>query len=92
MRARVGSVGLVEAVWVPGTQLLLLSRSHRQSTELFRLLPDYHLRMRSPMLKRLTVHEMVLENHSRIVCPGGATGGVACGGRRGSEIVRTFDF
>ena len=37
-------LGLAEAVFVPHTRILLLSRSHRQSTELFRILVDFYLR------------------------------------------------
>ena len=43
----VAILGLTEALFEPGTQILLLSRSHRQSTELFRLLRDYHLQLRA---------------------------------------------
>ena len=64
----VAILGLTEALFVPGTQILLLSRSHRQSTELFRLLRNYHLRLRAPLLARRTVHELGLHNGSRIVC------------------------
>ena len=64
----VAILGLTEALFVPGTQVLLLSRSHRQSTELFRLLRNYHLRLRAPLLARRTVHELGLGNGSRIVC------------------------
>ena len=64
----VAVLGLAEAVFVPGTRVLLLSRSHRQSTELFRIVRDYFLRLGSPMVERRTVHELGLSNHSRIVC------------------------
>jgi hypothetical protein len=64
----VAVLGLVEAVFVPGTRVLLLSRSHRQSTELFRIVVDYFLRLRSPLQDRRTAHELFLTNHSRIVC------------------------
>src|SRR5262249_12400726 len=64
----VALLGLAEAVFVPGTKVLLLSRSHRQSTELFRIVRDFHLRLGSPMLERRTAHELCLSNLSRIVC------------------------
>src|SRR5271155_4408895 len=34
----VAMLGLAEALFLPATKVLLLSRSHRQSTELFRIL------------------------------------------------------
>ena len=64
----VAILGLSEALWLPGTRVLLLSRSHRQSTELFRVVRDYFLRLGSPMKARLTVHEMHLANQSSVVC------------------------
>src|SRR5215472_13613498 len=48
----VAILGLTEAMWLPGSRVLLLSRSHRQSTELFRIVRDYFLRLGSPMEKR----------------------------------------
>src|SRR5205085_7104814 len=65
----VAVLGLAEALFVPGTRVLLLSRSHRQSAELFRIVLDYFLRLGSPLLERRTAHELYLSNHSRIVCP-----------------------
>ena len=35
-------LAVVEAVFVPYTQVLLLSRTHRQSTELFRIVLNFH--------------------------------------------------
>jgi hypothetical protein len=64
----VALLGLVEALFVPGTRVLLLSRSHRQSTELFRIVLDFHLRLGSPLLVRRTAHELHLSTFSRIVC------------------------
>jgi hypothetical protein len=64
----VALLGLVEAVFVPFTKVLLVSRSHRQSTELFRSVTDFYRRLGSPMLERLTTEELQLSNHSRIVC------------------------
>src|SRR5262249_17334571 len=60
-------LGLVEAIFVPGTKVLLLSRSHRQSTELFRIVTDFYNRLGSPLLQRQTTHELQLCNFSRIV-------------------------
>src|SRR5208283_4635925 len=63
----VALLGLVEAVFVPGTKVLLVSRSHRQSTELFRNLTDFYRRMGSPLVERLTNEELQLSNLSRVV-------------------------
>jgi hypothetical protein len=64
----VALLGLVETIFVPGTRVILLSRSHRQSTELFRIVVDFYLRLGSPLLERRTAHELYLSNLSRIVC------------------------
>src|ERR1700751_3043788 len=64
----VALLGLYEALYRPFTQVLLLSRSHRQSAELFRVLVDYPSRLRSPLLYRRTAEELRLENYSRVVC------------------------
>src|SRR5207249_11123207 len=45
----VAALGLVEAVFVPFTKVLLVSRSHRQSTELFRIVTDLYRRLGSPL-------------------------------------------
>src|SRR5258708_6883840 len=63
----VAILGLVEAVFVPGTKVLLVSRTHRQSIELFRNLTDFYRRMGSPLVERLTSEELVLTNMSRVV-------------------------
>ena len=47
----VALLGLVEALFVPGTKVLLVSRSHRQSTELFRIVTDFYRRLGSPLLR-----------------------------------------
>jgi hypothetical protein len=64
----VAVLSIVEAVWVPETLVLLLSRSHRQSTELFRKVLDFHHDLGSLILARKTVDELELLNRSRIVC------------------------
>src|SRR5262249_45751232 len=53
--------------FVPRTLVLLLSRSARQSAELFRRVADCHRRMKQPMLQRRTATELELSNHSRVV-------------------------
>jgi hypothetical protein len=64
----VAILGLAEAVFVPGTKVLLVSRSHRQSRELFRLVAEFYGRMGSPMKKRQTQEELELVSGSRVVC------------------------
>ena len=64
----VAVLALYQAVCTPGTKILLLSRSHRQSTELFRIVTGFFRRMKSPLLVRQTQHELELGNLSRVVC------------------------
>ncbi len=64
----VALLGLVEALWLPCTKVLLISRSLRQSAELFRILTDFYCRLGSPARVRQTAQELQMENHSRVVC------------------------
>src|SRR5215468_11142924 len=64
----VAMLALTEAVFLPGTQVLLLSRSLRQSTELFRIVTNFFARLKKPFLERQTRGELELTNLSRIVC------------------------
>jgi hypothetical protein len=64
----VAVLGLTEAVLVPFTKVLLVSRSLRQSTELFRIVTDFFQRVGSPCKLRQTAEELLLSNYSRIVC------------------------
>jgi hypothetical protein len=64
----VALLGLVEAVFVPCTKVLLVSRSLRQSSELFRIVTDFYRRIGSPFPQRQTSEELQLTNLSRIVC------------------------
>ncbi len=64
----VALLGLAEALYVPGTKVLLVSRSLRQSTELFRIVTDFHRRLGAPVLEKQTAEELRLTNLSRIVC------------------------
>ena len=64
----VALLGLVEAICEAGTKVLLVSRSFRQSTELFRIVTDCYRRLGSPLLARQTSEELQLANLSRIVC------------------------
>jgi hypothetical protein len=64
----VAILGLVEAMWAPASKVLLVSRSLRQSAELFRIVTGFYERLGSPAKVRQTAEELLLENHSRIVC------------------------
>jgi hypothetical protein len=64
----VALLGLAEALWVPCTKVLLVSRSMRQATELFRIVTDFYGRLGAPLRDRQTAEELRLVNHSRIVC------------------------
>jgi hypothetical protein len=64
----VAVLGLVGAVFEPGAKVLLVSRSLRQSMELFRVLTEFHRRIGAPLLERQTAEELRLSNGSRIVC------------------------
>jgi hypothetical protein len=64
----VAVLSLVEAFWIPMTLVLLLSRSHRQSTELFRLVVNFHSLLGGGGLSRKTADELQFTNKSRIVC------------------------
>src|SRR5947209_3847831 len=63
----VAMLSLVEALYNPGTLVLLLSRSLRQSTELFRKVADFHRRLGSHFLQRQSRHELTLTTGSRII-------------------------
>ncbi len=55
--------------FVPFTKVLLLSRSHRQSTELFRIVTGFYDRLGHPdQAAPDTAEELSLTNGSRIVC------------------------
>ncbi len=64
----VGLLGLAQAMFVNNTQVLLLSRSLRQSSELYRKIVHHHERLGARMLLRRNAHELQLVNGSRIVC------------------------
>jgi hypothetical protein len=63
----VAALALVEALWRSDSLVLLLSRSQRQSAELFRTLATFYARLRSPLCHRQTAHELEFTNRSRIV-------------------------
>src|SRR5262245_42747531 len=58
----VALLGLAQALFVPMTKVLLVSRSHRQSRELYRLVTDFYLHLQEPMRKRRTQEELMLYN------------------------------
>jgi hypothetical protein len=64
----VALLGLAEALYLPATKVLLVSRSLRQSAELFRIVTDFYRRLGSPFRERQTTEELQLTNLSRIVC------------------------
>jgi hypothetical protein len=63
----VAFLSLVEALYNPGTLVLLLSRSLRQSTELFRKVADFHRRLGNRFLEGQSRHELRFTHGSRIV-------------------------
>jgi hypothetical protein len=63
----VAMLGLAEAIFVPFTKVLVVSRSHRQSKELFGIVTEFYRRLGKPLLARLNSEEALLSNHSRIV-------------------------
>jgi len=58
---------LLQAVYTPDLLVLLLSRSHRQSAELFHSLTGFYGHIKAPIRLRQTVEELALTNGSRIV-------------------------
>jgi hypothetical protein len=63
----VAMLSLHEALLGHGRLVLLLSRSLRQSTELFRQVTDFHARLGGQLLERKTAHELHLKTRSRII-------------------------
>jgi hypothetical protein len=64
----VAMLGLVQALLHKDSLVLLVSRSFRQSSELFGVVKDFYWRLGEPYLKRKTVSELRFTNRSRIVC------------------------
>jgi hypothetical protein len=63
----VAVLSLVEAFLWQNAVILLLSRSHRQSQELFGIIADLYKRLGERDKVRLTRHELELAHHSRII-------------------------
>jgi hypothetical protein len=63
----VALLALIKALVEPRTLVLLVSRSHRQSIELFRIVTDFLSRLRIKEIIRQNNEELLLGNRSRIV-------------------------
>lgn len=64
----VAVLGLVSALFQPMSNIVLVSRSHRQSRELLRLMRFFYRLLGERMKQRNTADEIELSNLSRIVC------------------------
>src|SRR5947209_2057362 len=64
----VAILALAQALYVPGTQVLIVSRSFRQARELFRMVTEFHRRLKSPLLAGKNAQEVTFSHGSRIVC------------------------
>jgi Terminase large subunit, T4likevirus-type, N-terminal len=64
----VAVIGLVEALTNPMHNVLILSRSLRQSREVFLKCIFFHELFQGRLKKRRSAHELTLTNYSRIVC------------------------
>jgi hypothetical protein len=60
-------LALCEALYISFTWVLLVSRSMRQSRELFRRITNFYARLNWPMKRCQTVEDLELTNQSRIV-------------------------
>ena len=58
---------LLQAIYTDDLLVLLLSRSHRQSAELFQTVARFYQRIGSPLKVRQTAQELSFANQSRIV-------------------------
>src|SRR5579862_7002812 len=59
---------LLQALYTDKLLVLLLSRSHRQSTELLGIVRRFYRSIGTPFERRQTVEELEFTNGSRIVC------------------------
>src|SRR5471030_2600471 len=64
----VAILGLLQAMWYPMTRVILVSRSHRQSGELLRLMGFYYKLLGAKVEAKINAREIELSNASRIVC------------------------
>src|SRR5262245_41507503 len=63
----VAILALVEAMFRPLTKVLIVSRSHRQSKEVMKLISFFHLLLNERGLKRRSNVEIEFDNFSRII-------------------------
>jgi hypothetical protein len=64
----VAALALAQAVFVPGSSVVLLSRTFRQAAELFRTVTEFHRTLGRPFLERQSVQKLTLTHGSRVVC------------------------
>jgi hypothetical protein len=64
----VALLALAEALFHEGSRILLVSRSLRQSSELFRIVKDFYVRLNQPLRERLTRDQLQLTNRSQVIC------------------------
>ncbi len=64
----VALLALAEILYIPGTHVLIVSASLRQSSEFYRRMLEFYRRMKSPFKVKQTATELALENYSRVVC------------------------
>ncbi len=64
----VAVLGLVEALFNPLHKVVIVSRSLRQSKELFRVVRLFHRMLQERLKQRTTQQELELDNLSRIIC------------------------
>jgi hypothetical protein len=58
---------LYEAIFRPGTQVLLISRTERQAKELLNTIVGFYRRFKSPLQERCTLAQLVFSHGSRII-------------------------
>src|SRR5262249_60689627 len=68
-KSAVGAMlGLAEAIWHPGTRVIVISASHRQSRELFGTMKHFYYLLKEPFKDRVTRDELEMKHFSRILC------------------------
>jgi hypothetical protein len=63
----VALLAVFQAIWQPGTKVLLVSNSHRQSRLLFQQVAEFYRRLGSPFRHRQTREELHLGNLSEVI-------------------------
>jgi hypothetical protein len=64
----VAALALAEAIFIPGTTVLLVSRCFRQVSELFHKIKAFHFKVGEFLKVRRNANELVLKGDSRIIC------------------------